>query len=292
MNLFALALLSALGGALPYVRLHVDTGTSATYDAHCLWWPAGTVAMQQALAGNPATGGGEFDAVTRSIGTWGAQFQGCGNLTLDEGPRTSDRTVGFNQAGSNTNLVIFRQNKLCQDVVPQGDACWKDSVFACANEYDCWPHSRGAIAMTTNTYEVRTGKVFDADIELNAGYFQFTAWDGPTCVPPNYTGGCVAYDVQNTVTHELGHVVGLDHSPDPGSTMYASAPLGEISKRTLDPGSEQFVCDVYPKGSYSRDCVVERLDPHLSGGCQAAPGAWGLGALAALAALALRRGRA
>ena len=48
----------------------------------------------------------------------------------------------------------------------------------------------------------------------------------------------------------------LDHSPDPTSTMYAVAPLGETSKRILDPASQQFLCDVYPPGLASRDCSL------------------------------------
>ena len=46
---------------------------------------------------------------------------------------------------------------------------------------------------------------------------------------------CVSIDVQNTITHEAGHTLGLDHSADPSATMAASAPAGETSKRVLQP---------------------------------------------------------
>src|SRR5205823_14818564 len=40
--------------------------------------------------------------------------------------------------------------------------------------------------------------------------FIFTAVDGPPCADINQTG-CVRIDVQNTITHEAGHTIGLDH---------------------------------------------------------------------------------
>jgi hypothetical protein len=47
-----------------------------------------------------------------------------------------------------------------------------------------------------------------------------------------------AFDIQNVVTHEVGHVLGLDHVSDANrmATMYPSAPGGEIKKRTLTAG--------------------------------------------------------
>src|SRR5207302_1668178 len=76
------------------------------------------------------------------------------------------------------------------------------------------------------------------DIEINdsvgsdGSKFIFTAVDGPPCVDQNQTG-CVRIDIQNTITHESGHTLGLDHTTDPNATMYATAPEGETSKRVL-----------------------------------------------------------
>ena len=41
------------------------------------------------------------------------------------------------------------------------------------------------------------------------------------------------YDVQNILTHELGHALGLDHSTNTEATMYGSAERGETKKRDL-----------------------------------------------------------
>jgi len=60
-------------------------------------------------------------------------------------------------------------------------------------------------------------------------------------------GDAQKYDFENITTHELGHVIGLDH-PDSScteSTMYASTVLGEIKKRTLEPQDTQGVWQLY-----------------------------------------------
>ena len=48
------------------------------------------------------------------------------------------------------------------------------------------------------------------------------------------------FEVGNVGTHEVGHVVGLDHLSDPDSyaTMYPLAPKGEVRKQTLTAGDE------------------------------------------------------
>ncbi|MHB8419793.1 MAG: matrixin family metalloprotease [Myxococcales bacterium] len=43
-----------------------------------------------------------------------------------------------------------------------------------------------------------------------------------------------ADDVQNTLTHEIGHLVGFGHVTDPTSTMLPSTYPGDLARRTLD----------------------------------------------------------
>src|SRR5262249_13277792 len=136
----------------------------------------------------------------------------------------------------------------------QDDPCkMKDD---CGNEYDCWDHQPAAIAITTTTYEPQSGRIIDADVELNAPNFTFTTVDSPPCVKPNFAQTCVATDVQNTLTHEIAHMLGLAHPTSPGSTMNPTAPPGETSKRVVDPGTAGFPCAVYPKGGVSKDCII------------------------------------
>jgi uncharacterized protein (TIGR03382 family) len=238
-----------LGQTVPYVRTKTDDG------AHCLRWPVsagtrGSIHFVQSSTGDPTLGSGVFDAVSRSAATWQTQLQACGNLDLVEtGQHSSSRFVGYTQSGTNENLVLFRL-QLCSP--PAGDPCIAASN--CGNTYDCWDHGATVVALTTSSYVVSTGVLLDADVEINAASAVPTIVDSPPCSPGAVSTSCVANDVQNAVTHEFGHFLGLAHSPDPSSTMYASEPLGETSKRVLDSGSKQFVCDAYPAGQASQDC--------------------------------------
>jgi hypothetical protein len=274
----AAVLAAVLAAYPPYVRTHVDPNDPGS---HCLYWDQPQVTYHQSNAGNPVTGDAAFIAIEKAFATWQAQLNTCGNLTLDEGPRTDARKVGAPVLGE--NVVLFRETN-CADVVPSSDPCW--FLDTCANVHDCWNHDRSALALTTISFDQPSGRILDADIELNGAGFYFTTVDSPACGGPPYSQSCVAYDIQNTVTHEAGHLLGLDHDGDPASVMNPVAGPGDLNKRTLDPGSAQFVCDVYPKGKPAQDCVAPAPKDTPPGGCEV-----GGGSLLGLLVL-LRRRRA
>jgi hypothetical protein len=257
--LFAAAAMAVLlASSSVYVRTHTQDGM------HCLHWPAGPVTFVQSSVGYAPLGDAGFDAVTRSWQTWEAQMQTCGSLALSEGPHSPSRALGFLPDGGTENLILFR-TVLCSDVVDAGDPCLASG--SCGNAHDCWDHTSGVLALTTTTYQRSNGLIVETDVEFNAAQAVFTTVDAPPCSPTAQSLDCVARDTQNTATHEVGHALGLAESPDPGSTMYSYASVGETSKRTLDPGSRQFVCDVYPRGQPSKDCLAEDGGPLSSGGC-------------------------
>ena len=88
-------------------------------------------------------------------------------------------------------------------------------------------HSTRAVAMTLMWHSRKTGEILDTDIELNLGAGKFA-----DCVAGSCSAGML--DLQNTITHEAGHVLGLGHSTDNSATMAAQT-VGtvESQKRSL-----------------------------------------------------------
>lgn len=280
----ALPLLMALavGQTDPYVRSRADTGLVNDKRAHCLWWGNPAVTFRQNVDGNPdIVGDSEFAAAAKALASWNEAGGACTSLTVTEGPRTSERDIGWVEGAENQNIVVYRM-QYCGSFVSAQDGCWGEQT--CPNVYDCFDQAKATIAITTTTYDRKTGEIYDADIEGNGAYFVFTTVDSPKCPDMGpFTQACIATDVQNTMTHEVGHALGLDHTLASGSTMNPSAPGGEITKRVLDPGTRSFVCDVYPKAAPSRDCVILVAKPELGSNANSCGVPTPLGSLGLLA---------
>ncbi len=291
----ALAVVLSVTASTDYVRTRVSDNNN---DVSCLTWKGSSkiVLSQNGLGLAAVAGDGEFNAVRASIDTWNAAASACSSLRLSEGPRSGSRTVGYKEDGSaNENLVLFR-TKACSQAAPANDPCVAD--LSCANKYDCWDGDADTVAVTLTTYDKTTGRLADADIEFNAAagrngrQFLFTVADAPACATGAPGSNCVSTDIQNTATHELGHLLGLAHSSALTSVMFKSAPLGETSKRALDASSKQFVCDAYPANGPAVDCIVRAAtkEGFPAHGCDAA--ATGLlGWPVVLGCLLLRRPR-
>jgi MYXO-CTERM domain-containing protein len=289
-------------------------------------WPVPVVAYDLSSAPSfpspscapTASGDPVEDAVRASFDAW---WPDCGGgsppgLRLVYGGRIPEIRTGL--AGTAENLVVVR-NGWCSSQLPASEPCMLDPEVDCGGIYGCFEDhgaaDKSTVALTTVLYDPHTGRLFDADMELNG-------WDGvtgtihpqppATSVPHGYyftcdvragwrecttygQADCYAYDLRNTVTHEAGHVVGLAHPcDDPGTpscgdplppgeavpyaqrTMYPSTGPGDTAKRVLSADDVAGVCAVYPVQGGGCGCG--------SGG---EPGPLAP-ALAALIALALR----
>jgi MYXO-CTERM domain-containing protein len=110
---------------------------------------------------------------------------------------------------------------------------------------DGWPYvgATTTIALTTLSVEIKSGRIFDADVEINSFGTDITTSDTN-----------VVADLDSIVTHEAGHYLGLAHSPDPESTMYASYSPASVSIRSLSPDDEAAICAAYPPKSTPTEC--------------------------------------
>ena len=54
-----------------------------------------------------------------------------------------------------------------------------------------------------------------------------------------------ATDVQATITHEIGHALGIDHSDIPDATMYFEILGNAVHQRSLDDDDEKAVSHLY-----------------------------------------------
>lgn len=103
---------------------------------------------------------------------------------------------------------------------------------------EVWPYGGTIFALTVVTFDQCTGEIVDADIQLDDGGHSFC--DG-TCGPGQQ-------DLSNTLTHEIGHLLGLDHSLAAEATMDSSGPSGQTKKATLHGDDHQGVCAAYAGG--------------------------------------------
>ena len=152
-------------------------------------------------------------AVITSFDTWNQVS--CSDLQMPYDGLTPNADATFNrQSGANNmNLVVWR------------DEGW-DSIA-----------SREAFALTSVTYNPKTGLIADADIEINSQVYTFSVDNRPK---PDEV------DLRNTLTHEVGHFLGLDHPEVEAATMYKEAEMADISKRSLHPDDIDGICHIYP----------------------------------------------
>ncbi len=237
-------------GLTAQAQVFKRTEATSTSGLKCVTWNERNFSYSVDQAGSEKTPDEtEFGAIDTSFANWQSVSNSCSDFKFIAGPRVRNGKIG--KGTESENLVVFRETRCDEKVLPS-DPCLSDG--SCGNAHQCWDHGSETIGLTTVTYGSRTGLAQDADIELNASAYLFTAVASPPCRDGQEMPNCVAYDIQNTLTHEIGHAVGFDHVEDMRSTMAPTAPLSETSKRVIDLGTSSGFCQTYPRGQPAVPC--------------------------------------
>jgi len=216
-------------------------------------------------------------AAAQAAAVWSYPQLACTDIRLAIAPEDAPAADIGNDG---QNVIVFRQGTWCREPTPVNDAGEAEPA--------CYPAS--ALAVTTVVKNSKTGEILDTDVEFNAVDY---SW-GDLEAQPGLADGRTA-DFQNTLTHELGHVIGLDHNcyaptdgqprhldnngtpeincygnpdlPDSvaNATMYPSVNLPDTQRRVLSADDQQGACDIYP---YARDLCSADVE---GGGCSVAP---------------------
>jgi MYXO-CTERM domain-containing protein len=146
---------------------------------------------------------------------------------LSQGPIACD-AVEFNceDVAANSNLILFRDDFI-----------------------DTLNFRYGVLALTTITANLRTGEIFDADIEINSRDEDFSL--------DRDAADDLTRNLHGVLNHEIGHLLGLSHSLEPGALMLNNY------RAIVYPAADDIaaICDA--RGSASRDpeCDVIELSP-------------------------------
>ena len=229
--------------------------TGPTKAGQYLFWESGCVYVTISPEGTrQVLGDDELEAIDASIAEWNNGIAGCSYMNIvTERPSGSPIEVGRD----NRNLIKFRDESWCRPAT-------KDDPMRC--------YSPSAAGLTTAVFvddasSDRDGALVDADIELNGHDFA-TSHLGET----SGTADCQS-EITNTLTHELGHLLGLEHpclatgdpprvdgagNPVPtcnaamsnpkivNATMFNFQSCGELDKASLSDDDVAGVCAIYP----------------------------------------------
>lgn len=279
-SIFALVGCLLATDSLAYVRTRSSKGSGVP--TH---WPGGCAFIQPDSAGSPDLPKDEvFSIIQKTLRNWMTACVDCNYLQL-----MYDEPAALDAHYDGLNVVKFRTDRWCHPVddTTPNEICYAEAATAITSVF------------MTNDGRPTDGVILDADIELNDVNFTFVnIGDIPAQTPRDQTE---IADLENTLTHELGHLMGLSHTcRDQSSfpndvdengnqppacdaipilqgakvrdaTMYNFATPGETKKRSPEDDDVAGICNAYPiANAGGKSCA--HSDPygetHRGGGCQ------------------------
>jgi hypothetical protein len=197
-----------------------DPATLCWLAGNPLQWKEACVSFSVDQRGIPTLGLGFVDTeamVTSSFALWptaSCEF-GFPSISVKSAGALACSSVEYNQEGPNSNAVIFQTQK--------------------------WPHDPLAIGVTTVTFDPESGRLVDADMEVNL-----------------VTAVLDFADIRYVVAHEAGHFFGLDHSALEDALMFARSSFSqEGAPLALTPDDQNAICLAYPTARPVGACDFE-----------------------------------
>jgi hypothetical protein len=133
---------------------------------------------------------------------------------------------------------------------------WENVIFFDYN----WQHDDDLLALNSN-WSYSDGTIVGFDIRINPNH----EW--------TVTGEEGASDLQNMLTHEIGHSLGLDHTTvDAEASMFHASAAGEMSKRTLKSDDMAGVTYLYGNGSGGNGGAINDLIDEIPNYTELVPG--------------------
>jgi hypothetical protein len=140
----------------------------------------------------------------------------------------------------------------------------RDGVSSVVHAPITIPGHRDDLAITIGYSDADTGRILEADVVINSAK-SFAVLDGdekrPGATRDDASRCGYRYDLQNVITHEVGHFFGLgEDGDDLNATMFFKTGKCELKKRDLEPLDTSTMV-----GLYAQDTQPTEADP--ASGC-------------------------
>ncbi|MBO45319.1 MAG: hypothetical protein CMJ96_00310 [Planctomycetes bacterium] len=202
------------------LALAVVGGTALGYvriviGGETLYWNSNTIGWQLSTPGwdDLSEDGSHRAAVRHGLESWENVYGSNLNFRFD------GETSSTNFSSHSSHLVVADEN----------------------NSTGFFPSGTGMVAVTPISYRLSDGRILDADIILNARDWFFST---------DLSQG--TFDIQDIVTHEAGHLIGLDHSPSLSSSMWPYVSASQWLHRSLSADDKAGAVALKPYGGDSR----------------------------------------